>query len=83
MKMIEDATRKNGKDCIKFVPRTVQGKYTYSLNLTIDASHNYNYIMHLILLETYIRVIDDSGCYSYIGSPATAAAQVLSLQIPG
>ena len=57
LKMIEDSTRINGRDCIKFVPRTTQ--------------------------TTYIRVMSDTGCYSYVGKQVATGAQILSLKVPG
>ncbi|CAF0988822.1 unnamed protein product [Brachionus calyciflorus] len=56
-KMIENATRINGSDCIKFISRTNE--------------------------DTYIRVINGSGCWSYVGKKMTKGAQDLSLRSPG
>lgn len=55
--MLEDATRANGKDCIKFVPRTNE--------------------------DTYIRIINGSGCWSYVGKQVARGEQQLSLKTPG
>ena len=57
MKLVEDQTRIGDRDCIKFVPRTVE--------------------------TTYIRVINDTGCYSYVGKQAATGVQNLSLRVPG
>lgn len=59
MKMVEDLTRgpKTGRDCIKFVPHTVE--------------------------KTFTRVINGSGCWSFVGRQAKEGVQEVSLKIPG
>jgi hypothetical protein len=58
MKIIEDQTRKDGFDCIKFK----------------HATNN----------ETnYLDIINDRGCYSYVGKIKENKSQILSLDAPG
>ena len=77
--MIEDSTRLNGKDCIRFVPQTIESNFLIK----------FYFYFALILFcfkymkETYISIFSDSGCYSYVGKQIGDGPQMLSLEIPG
>lgn len=86
MRHIEDKTRINGKDCIKFVPRGNEGTYLNITSLT-GCYCKLSLFSKLQLIPSLIYLFNNSHSIfnkkAYVGrSSLVSGAQVLSLQRP-
>jgi hypothetical protein len=77
--LIEDSTRLNGKDCIRFVEHTNERNLSLFFVFAADLMNKF----FIFNLATFIKVFSDGGCYSYVGKQVREGAQMLSLEIPG
>jgi hypothetical protein len=75
MRLIEDQTRINGRNCITFVPRILE---PLIFKLIVYKSFELKFIQLGTNQINYIRIMSSSGCYSYVGMQG--GQQTASLQ---